>query len=84
MRSAENFPFRGKFSEVYLHLNIYLKALNRKFRREEKNKILHWPKVTSLTSLSDNGMSFFFFKPRVLSYRLRDFFEKLYTLESAF
>ena len=20
MRSAENFPFRGKFSEVYLHL----------------------------------------------------------------
>ena len=21
MRSAENFPFRGKFSEVYMHLN---------------------------------------------------------------
>ena len=22
MRSAENFPFRGKFSEVYMHLKI--------------------------------------------------------------
>ena len=21
MRSVENFPFRGKFSEVYIHLN---------------------------------------------------------------
>ena len=22
MRAAENFPFRGKFSEVYMHLKI--------------------------------------------------------------
>ena len=23
MRSAENFPFHGKFSEVYIHLKIH-------------------------------------------------------------
>ena len=31
MRSAENFPFRGKFSEVYFHLN----RRNEKFETTE-------------------------------------------------
>ena len=30
MRSPENFPFRGKFSEVYLHLNLELVSFDRK------------------------------------------------------
>ena len=28
MRSSENFPFRGKFSEVYLHLNAATTDMN--------------------------------------------------------
>ena len=40
MRSAENFPFRGKFSEVYIHLNftrIWKKNVQKKIPRGKLN-----------------------------------------------
>ena len=54
---------------------MYWSPVNRKFRREEKKKTFHWPKVT-FGSLSTNEMSSFFFEPvevHTLRYSFNDY-----------
>ena len=51
MRSAENFPFRGKFSEVYIHL--YNEMQKRLHEWEEENIPFIEIDILTLTGFTD-------------------------------